>query len=423
MNILLVGSGGREHALAWKIAQSPLCDRLICAPGNPGMAEFGELAAVKADDVDALLALAQKEAADLVVIGPEAPLAEGLADRLADKGIKAFGPSQAASQLEASKAFTKAFCERWGIPTAQHKTVSGLAEAKTFLAELDAPYVLKADGLAAGKGVIIAETLAEAEAEAEAMLSGKFGGASETLVIEEFLHGEEASLFAICDGRTALPLAAAQDHKRIGEGDTGLNTGGMGAYSPPPAVDAALAERVMTEIIRPTVQGMAEEGAPFSGVLYAGLMLTASGPKLIEYNVRFGDPECQALMMRLTSDLVPLMLASAERGLAEAEPPQWDERPAICVVMAAPGYPETARTGDVIGWIGHAREMEDVEVFHAGTALKDGAVVSAGGRVLNVVALGENLRQAAERCYAAIDRIEWPNAYYRRDIAWRALRP
>ncbi len=422
MNILLIGSGGREHALAWKIAQSPLTGRLICAPGNPGMEALGECVAVKADDIDGLVALAKAESAGLVVIGPEAPLAAGLADRLEANGIKAFGPHQAAAELEASKAFTKAFCERHTIPTARHRTVSNLDDAKTFLDELTAPYVLKADGLAAGKGVIIAETREEAEREAEAMLSGKFGGAGETLVIEEFMRGEEASVFALCDGETAVPMAAAQDHKRIGEGDTGLNTGGMGAYSPAPVVGDALMARVMAEIVEPTLKGMAAEGAPYKGVLYAGLMLTDEGPKLIEYNVRFGDPECQALMMRLKSDLVPAMLACAEGTLDELPPLEWSARPAICLVMAAPGYPESAGKGSLIRDVEAAQSHQGVQVFHAGTAKNArGELMAAGGRVLNVCATGETLKKAVDRVYEAADLIDWPEAHFRRDIAWRAL--
>lgn len=422
MNILLIGSGGREHALAWKIAQSPLTDRLICAPGNPGMEALGECAPVKAGDIDGLLALAKAEDVGLVVIGPEAPLAAGLADRLEANGIKAFGPSQAAAELEASKAFTKAFCERHRIPTARHRTVSHLEDAKAFLDELTAPYVLKADGLAAGKGVIIAGSREEAEREAEAMLSGKFGGAGETLVIEEFMHGEEASVFALCDGETAVPMAAAQDHKRIGEGDTGLNTGGMGAYSPAPVVDEALMARVMEEIVTPTVTGMAAEGAPYKGVLYAGLMITGEGPKLIEYNVRFGDPECQTLMMRLKGDLVPAMLACADGTLGGLPALEWSEEPAVCLVMAAPGYPERAEKGSLIRGVETAQAQAGVQIFHAGSAKNDdGELIAAGGRVLNVCATGETLNQAVDRAYEAADSIDWPEGYFRRDIAWRAL--
>lgn len=422
MNILLVGSGGREHALAWKISQSKEVERLFCAPGNPGIARHAQCVPVKADDVDGLVELAVAQDAGLVVIGPEAPLAEGLADRLAEKNIPAFGPSQAAAQLESSKAFTKAFCERHNIPTARHRTVDNMADARAFLDTLEPPYVLKADGLAAGKGVIIAQDRTEAEAEAEAMLSGKFGDASATLVIEEFMTGEEASVFALNDGECAVAMKAAQDHKRIGEGDTGLNTGGMGAYSPTPAVDSAMLNRVMAEIIQPTVDGMAAEGAPYAGVLYAGIILTDEGPKLIEYNARFGDPECQVLMRRLKSDLVPVMLACANGALAAAHSLDWDSDPAVCLVMAAPGYPEKAQKGSIIRGVEAANEMQGVEIFHAGTAENErGELMAAGGRVLNVTATGDTLRHAVERAYAAADRIDWPEAYYRKDIAWRAL--
>jgi len=424
MKILLVGSGGREHALAWKLAQSPKLERLICAPGNPGIEAVADLAAVKPVDIDSLVRLAREDDIDLVAVGPEAPLAAGLADRLSAEGVLVFGPSQAAARLESSKAFAKAFCEQRDIPTARHRTVDNPEAARAFLETLDPPYVLKADGLAAGKGVVIAGTLEEAAAEADSMLAGRFGGASETLVIEEFLAGEEASVFALCDGETAIPLKAAQDHKRIGEGDTGPNTGGMGAFSPTPAVDSATIDRVMAEIIQPTVAAMAEAGAPFKGVLYAGLMLTADGPKLIEFNVRFGDPECQALMMRLTSDLVPAMLACAEGALSQLPPLEWTPDPALSVVMAAPGYPDGPETGSVIRGLAAAGEMEGVEIFHAGTARNDaGELVAAGGRVLSVTALGDTLRHAADRAYAACERIDWPEGYYRRDIGWRALRP
>jgi len=424
MNILIVGSGGREHALAWKISQSETVERLICAPGNPGIARHAQCVPVKADDVKALVRLAEEQAIDLVVVGPEAPLAGGLVDRLTEKGIAAFGPTEAAAQLESSKAFTKAFCERHGIPTARHRTVDNMDDARAFLDTLEAPFVLKADGLAAGKGVIIAETRKEAEDEAEAMLSGKFGDASATLVIEEFLKGEEASVFALSDGKTAVVMKAAQDHKRIGEGDTGLNTGGMGAYSPTPAVDQAMLDRVMADIINPTVKGMAEEGAHYQGVLYAGLMLTREGPKLIEYNARFGDPECQVLMMRMKSDLVPALKACADGALADLPVLDWDARPAVCLVMAAPGYPEKAEKGSIIRGVDSADDIEGVEIFHAGTAENDkGELMAAGGRVLNVTASGDTLRHAVERAYAAANRIDWPEAYYRKDIAWRALRP
>ncbi len=422
MNILLVGSGGREHALAWKIAQSPLVTRLVCAPGNAGIGEVAELAPVGAGDIGGLVRLAKEMDAGLVVIGPEQPLADGLADRLAEDGIAAFGPSRAAAQLEASKAFTKEFCVRHAIPTARHATVTDIEAAKAFLDTMQPPFVLKADGLAAGKGVVIAPDRATADAEAAEMLSGRFGDASRTLVIEENLTGVEASVFALCDGIHAVPLVAAQDHKRVGEGDTGPNTGGMGAFSPTPEVDAAMVQRVMEEIIQPTVRGMAEEGHPFRGVLYAGLMIGSAGPKLIEYNCRFGDPECQILMMRLKSDIVPAMMACAEGTLGALEPLEWDPSPAVIVVMAAEGYPGEIRRGTVIRGLEDASDMEGVEIFHAGTAHDDaGEVIAAGGRVLGVTARGDTLRHAVERAYAAVDQIDWPEGFCRRDIAWRVL--
>jgi phosphoribosylamine--glycine ligase len=422
MNILLVGSGGREHALAWKIAQSPLVTRLICAPGNAGIGEVAELAPVNADDMPGIVHLAKEIAADLVVIGPEQPLAEGLADRLAEAGIAAFGPSRAAAQLEASKAFTKEFCVRHAIPTARHATVRDMTAARAFLDTLAPPFVLKADGLAAGKGVVIAPDRETAEAEAEALLSGRFGAASRTLVIEEFLTGVEASVFALCDGRSAVLMAAAQDHKRVGEGDTGPNTGGMGAFSPTPAADDGLLARVMAEIVNPTIRGMAAEGAPFKGVLFAGLMIGADGPKLIEFNCRFGDPETQVLMMRLKSDIVPALMACAEGTLESLQPLQWDSRPAVVVVMAAEGYPGEIRRGTVIKGLEEASRMEGVQIFHAGTAHDSaGELIAAGGRVLGVTASGETLRHAVERAYAAIDRIDWKGGFCRRDIAWGVL--
>ncbi len=422
MNILLVGSGAREHALAWKIAQSPLTGRLVCAPGNAGIGEIAELVPVAAGDVAGQVRLAREMEAGLVVIGPEQPLADGLADRLAEEGIAAFGPSRAAARLESSKAFTKDFCIRHNIPTAGYRTVTDMDEARAFLDTLSPPYVLKADGLAAGKGVVIAPDRETAEAEAAEMLSGRFGDSSRTLVIEEFLTGEEASVFALCDGTTAVPLAAAQDHKRVGEGDTGPNTGGMGAFSPTPVAGEAMIEQVMDEIIRPTVAGMAAEGAPFKGVLYAGLMIGTDGPKLIEYNARFGDPECQVLMMRLKSDIVPALDAAAHGTLDRLAPLEWDSRPAVTVVMAAEGYPGEPRRGTVIGGLEDASDMQGVEIFHAGTALNErGETIAAGGRVLSVTARGETLRHAVERAYAAIARIDWPGGFCRRDIAWRVL--
>jgi phosphoribosylamine--glycine ligase len=421
MNILLVGSGGREHALAWKIAQSPLLKRLVVAPGNPGMKALCETRPVKATDVAGLVALAQEIAADLVVVGPESALELGLADRLADLAIPCFGPTERAAKLETSKAFSKAFAERHGLPTAAFGAFEDAVLAKAFLDRFDAPYVIKADGLAAGKGVVIADSRQEAEAAIDDMLGGKFGQAGARVVIEEFMAGEEASLFALSDGQTALLFGAAQDHKRAYDGDKGPNTGGMGTYSPPPALTPALTERARRSLIEPAVAGMAAEGRPYRGVLYAGLMLTGEGPKLVEFNARFGDPECQVLMLRLKSDLVPYLMGAATGRLAELDPPQWFDEAAICVVLAAKGYPEAPQTGTIIR--GAERAFgEGVAVFHAGTALgEDGALTAAGGRVLNVCARGRTLKEARERAYAAVDAIDWPGGFCRRDIGWRAL--
>ena len=421
MNILLVGSGGREHALAWKIAQSPKLTRLVCAPGNPGMAALGETRPVKAGDAAGLAALAQEMAADLVVIGPEAAVEAGLADRLAELGIPCFGPTAAAGRLESSKAFTKAFADRHRLPTAAYGVFEAAGPAKAFLDRFSAPYVIKADGLAAGKGVVIAETRAEAEAAIDDMLGGSFGEAGARVVVEEFMQGEEASLFALSDGRSALLFGSAQDHKRAFDGDQGPNTGGMGTYAPAPVLTDALAEEARTRLIEPTVRGMAAEGAPYCGVLYAGLMLTAEGPKLVEYNARFGDPECQILMLRLAEDIVPYLLACARGDLAALPAPAWRHEAAICVVLAARGYPQAPETGSVITGA-EADFGPDVVVFHAGTARDaEGRLVAAGGRVLNVCALGADLAQARERAYAAIARIDWPEGFHRTDIGWRAL--
>jgi phosphoribosylamine--glycine ligase len=421
MNILLVGSGGREHALAWKIAQSPLTRRLVVAPGNPGMAALAELRSVAVTDVEGLVALAREIAANLVVVGPEASLEVGIADALAAVGIPCFGPSQAAAQLETSKAFSKAFADRHGLPTARFEVFDAAAPAKAALARFDPPYVIKADGLAAGKGVVIAASHAEAEAAIDDMLDGKFGPAGARVVIEEFMSGEEASLFALLDGKTARVFGGAQDHKRAYDGDQGPNTGGMGTYSPAPVLTAETVEAARLRMIEPTSAFMLEEGMPYRGVLFAGLMITEHGPKLVEFNARFGDPECQVLMLRLESDLVPYLLACATGTLAELPPLKWRDEAAICVVLAARGYPEDAQKGSVIrgadGPFG-----EGVQVFHAGTALNgDGALVAAGGRVLNVCARGATVEQARERAYAAVARIDWPEGFHRTDIAWRAM--
>jgi len=420
MNVLLLGSGGREHALAWKLAQSPLLAKLFAAPGNPGIAEHAQIVALDAADHRAVVDFCRRHAIELVVIGPEAPLVDGLADNLRATGFAVFGPNKAAAQLEGSKGYTKDLCARYGIPTARYCRASDRLAAEAALEDFPLPVVIKADGLAAGKGVIIAATPEEAQAALGEMFDGGFGGAGEAVVIEEFLEGEEASFFALTDGMTVLPFGTAQDHKRVGDGDTGPNTGGMGAYSPAEIVTPELAERVMREIVRPTVRAQAERGAPYSGILYAGLMLTAEGPKLIEYNVRFGDPECQVLMMRLESDLLPLMLATARGGLAEAEPPRFAKDAALTVVMAADGYPGTPERGGAIAGTAEA-EAEGASVFHAGTILEDGRLVANGGRVLAVTARGASVAGARERAYAAVDRIDFPSGFCRRDIGWREI--
>jgi len=421
LNILLVGSGGREHALAWKIAQSPLCGRLVVAPGNPGIAALAELKPVKVTDVEGLVALAREIAADLVVVGPESALEVGLADRLAEIGIPCFGGSQRAAQLETSKAFTKDFCARHNLPTAAYGVFTDTVAAGAFLDTLQAPFVIKADGLAAGKGVVIAADRAQADAAVLDMLGGRFGAAGARVVIEEFMHGEEASLFAICDGQRAVFFGAAQDHKRAYDGDEGPNTGGMGTYSPPPVLTQALIDQAWRELVVPTIEGMAAEGNPYVGVLYAGLMLTPTGPKLVEYNARFGDPECQTLMLRLDSDLVPVLLAAAKGALDTVAAPVWRDEPAICVVLAAEGYPDAPKTGGRIQGA-DADFGAGTVVFHAGTLREfEGRLVASGGRVLNVCALGETLHEAREAAYSALEKISLPGGFYRRDIGWRAL--
>lgn len=424
MKLLLIGSGGREHALAWKLAQSPKLETLHCAPGNAGIAEVADIVDVKADDIIGLLALVQREAYDFVVVGPEQPLAMGLVDALQDMGVKVFGPTEAAAQLEASKAFTKKLCDTYKIPTAAYGVFTDMKEAKAFLKTMKPPYVLKADGLAAGKGVVIPETLKEAEAELKEFFSGKFGDASKTVLIEEFMHGQEASFFAISDGKTALPLIAAQDHKRAFDGDKGPNTGGMGAYSPAPVfTDKVLAE-VMEKIIQPTVYGMAKDGHPFVGVLFAGLMITKDGPKLIEYNARFGDPECQVIMRRMQSDLLPILIAAEAGKLDKAKAPAWFDEPVANVVLAAKGYPGSYKKGTVINGVEEANEKDGIVVFHAGTrrGANCGKLKSNGGRVLNVTASGETLKEAVDRAYSAVDEIKWSAKQFRTDIAHHALK-
>jgi phosphoribosylamine---glycine ligase len=417
MNILLVGSGGREHALAWKLAQSPLCDTLYAAPGNPGIAEEAELVDLVIINHDAVINFCLVHAIGLVVIGPEAPLVDGLADSLRESGIAVFGPNAKAAQLEGSKSFTKEICAYAGVPTAGYEHYGTKEDAIEGLADFTAPYVIKADGLAAGKGVIIAETLAEATAAIEDMFGGGFGDAGASVVIEDFMTGEEVSFFALTDGTTAVAFGSAQDHKRVGEGDIGPNTGGMGAYSPARVLTPELEARVMAEIIEPTVEHMAVKGMPYSGVLFAGLMLTDAGPKLIEYNARFGDPECQVLMMRFSGDLVALVLAVAQGKLAEAARPVMAEETALTVVMAANGYPGTPEKGGLIA-IGN---VGDAKVFHAGTAEADGQLIASGGRVLSVTATGSSVTEAQEKAYAAVDAIAFPGGFCRRDIGWREI--
>jgi phosphoribosylamine--glycine ligase len=428
MRILVVGSGGREHALCWAIAASPLCDALYCAPGNAGIAEVATCVDIGQEDLPALVDCARREKIDFVVVGPEGPLVAGLADRLAEAGIKVFGPSAAAARLEGSKGFTKDLCRRYGIPTGAYERFTDADAAAAYIRRQgnvwkDQPIVVKADGLAAGKGVIIAASAADAIAAARDMLSNnRFGAAGSSVVIEEFLQGEEASFFALVDGAHALPLVAAQDHKRVGDGDVGPNTGGMGAYSPAPVMTPAMEARVMAEIVRPTVAGVKARGTPFRGVLFAGLMITAAGPKLIEFNVRFGDPECQTLMRRLKSDLAPVLLAATKGDLKAAPVLEWDARPAVTVVYAAKGYPDEPLTGSIIRGLADADAIEGVKVFHAGTRLdEDGTLRAAGGRVLNVTAIGDTLREAVDRAYAGVAAIDWPGGFCRRDIGWRAL--
>ena len=420
MRVLVVGSGGREHALCWAIAASPLCEKLFCAPGNAGIAQEAECVAVDPMDFDGLVALCRREAVDFVVVGPEAPLVAGLVDRLEAEGVKAFGPSAAAAALEGSKAFTKELCARAGIPTAAFRRFTDPAAARAWIEAQGAPIVVKADGLAAGKGAVVCASVGEAVAAAEEILGGRFGAAGAEIVVEEFMEGEEASFFALCDGRAALPLAAAQDHKRVGDGDVGPNTGGMGAYSPAPAMTPALVERTMAEIVRPTLEAMAAMGRPFKGVLFAGLMLTKEGPKLIEYNVRFGDPECQVLMVRLMSDLLPA-LAAARDGVLDRFHLRWREAAALCVVMAAKGYPDAYDKGSEIRGLDAAAALPETTVFHAGTRAEGGRILAAGGRVLGVTAAGLSIAEAQRRAYAAVDAIDWPGGFCRRDIGWRAL--
>ena len=419
MRILVVGSGGREHALCWAISASPLVDHVYCAPGNAGIAEDAECVAIGVMDFAAIIEFCKKMPIDLVVVGPEAPLVAGLVDVLEAEGIAAFGPTKAAAALEGSKGFMKDLCAREGIPTAAYRRFTDAGAAKAYIGARGAPIVVKADGLAAGKGVVVAATLAEANEAVDAAFGGRFGAAGAEIVVEEFLVGEEASFFALCDGEHALPLAAAQDHKRVGDGDTGPNTGGMGAYSPCAAVTPEIEAQVMERIILPTVRAMARDGTPYKGVLYAGLMLTAEGPKLIEYNCRFGDPECQPLMMRLQSDLVPALLATRD-GILNRVDLRWYDESAICVVMATNGYPDDPQRGTEIRGLDKAGADADVKIFHAGTKRDGERILADGGRVLGVTATGVDLAAARERAYRVVDKIDWPGGFCRRDIGARS---
>ena len=421
MRILVVGSGGREHALCWSIAASPLCDALFCAPGNAGIAQEATLVDIAAEDVDGLVAFAKRESIDLVVVGPEAPLVLGLADRLAAVGIKAFGPSQKAAELEGSKAFMKALCDAKDIPTAEYRTFAEVDAAKAYVRAKGAPIVIKADGLATGKGVTVASTVEQAEAAIDQALTDQvFGDAGSVLVIEEFLEGPEISYFALADGKTILPLASAQDYKRAHDNDEGPNTGGMGAFSPSPLVDSDLERRILKDIIKPTVEGLAEQDVPFLGVLYAGLVLTSDGPKLLEYNVRFGDPECQVLMMRLKSDLVPALLAACDGQLKNIDL-RWYDDSAVCVVMATKGYPGPYEKGSIIKGLSAADGSDVVTVFHAATRQgEDHRIEAHGGRVLGITAHGDDLATARDLAYQAVDQIDWPEGYCRKDIAGSA---
>ncbi|WP_037307542.1 phosphoribosylamine--glycine ligase [Ruegeria halocynthiae] len=420
MNILILGSGGREHSLAWAVMQNPKCDRLIVAPGNAGIAQIADCATLDIENGGAVVSFAEENAIDFVIVGPEAPLAAGVADRLREAGVLVFGPSAAAAQLEASKSFTKEICDASGAPTAAYARFTEADPAKAYIREQGAPIVVKADGLAAGKGVIVAMDEGSALDAIDDMFGGAFGGAGAEVVIEEFMEGEEASLFVLCDGENILSIGTAQDHKRVGEGDTGLNTGGMGAYSPAPVLSAEIEARAMEEIIRPTVAEMKRRGAPFQGVLYAGLMIKDSQPRLVEYNVRFGDPECQVLMMRLGAQAMDLMHAAAEGRLDEARV-NWADDHALTVVMAANGYPGSYEKGTAINGLDGLSEDSSNMVFHAGTKSSGGQIVASGGRVLNVTARGDTLQEARDRAYAAVDGIDWPDGFFRRDIGWRAL--
>lgn len=420
MNILVLGSGGREHALSWKIAQSPLVEMLYCAPGNGGIGDVATCVELDTSDHGAVINFCREMEIDFVVVGPEAPLVAGLVDDLTAEGILAFGPTKGSAQLEGSKGFTKDLCAKYNIPTAAYGRFKNAEAAKAYVTEQGAPIVVKADGLAAGKGVIIAQTLEEAHAAIDDMFAGSFGDAGAEVVVEEFMTGEEASFFALSDGENTLALATAQDHKAVGEGDTGPNTGGMGAYSPAPVMTDALCDRVMAEIIKPTVKAMADMGHPYKGVFFAGLMITDEGPKLIEYNCRFGDPECQVLMTRMTSDIVPLLIAAA-KGELNGKTATWSDDVALTVVMAAKGYPSAYNKGTEISDISAAEKTTGAHVFHAGTKRQDAKLLATGGRVLNVTATGGSVTEAQAKAYKAVDTITWADGFCRRDIGWRAV--
>ncbi len=420
MNILILGSGGREHSLTWAVKQNPKCDKLFVAPGNAGMAKIAECVDLNILDGDEVAQFASENAIDFVIIGPEAPLAAGVSDRLRDAGLLVFGPSAAAAQLEASKAFTKAICDAANAPTAAYARFTQAAPAKDYIRAQGAPIVVKADGLAAGKGVIVAMTDDEALAAIDTMFDGEFGDAGAEVVIEEFMEGEEASYFLLVNGADVLPIGTAQDHKRVGDGDTGPNTGGMGAYSPAPVLSDAVADKALNEIVIPTMQEMVNQSMPYQGVLYAGLMIKDGQPRLVEYNCRFGDPECQVLMLRLGAQALDLMLACAENRLSDIKP-QWADDHAMTIVMAADGYPGSYEKGTVIKGLDVLADTSSEVVFHAGTAEKDGAIVATGGRVLNVTARGATLAEAHAKAYAMVDTIDWPDGFNRTDIGWRAL--
>ncbi|MZR29249.1 phosphoribosylamine--glycine ligase [Sneathiella litorea] len=420
MKVLVIGSGGREHALCWSLKKSPLVERLFCAPGNGGIEDVAECVDIGAENIDEIISFCQKEDVGFVVVGPEGPLVLGLVDKLANAGIKSFGPSAAAAALEGSKGFMKDLCREYEIPTAAYQRFDNANAAKNYVATQTLPIVIKADGLAAGKGVIIAGTLSEANETIDEIFGGLFGGAGAEIVIEEFLEGEEASFFVLTDGEHILPLATAQDHKPVGDGDTGPNTGGMGAYSPAPVMTQAMIDTTIKKIIKPTVKAMKDRGIPFTGVLYAGLMITTDGPKLIEYNVRFGDPECQVLCARIDSDLLPALIATSNKGLADLTL-QWRDETALVVVMAADGYPGSYEKNTLIQGLDEAAEIDDVLVYHAGTKRDGDTVLATGGRVLGITGMGKTVKQAQEKAYSGIETINWPQGFCRSDIGWRAV--